>query len=146
LQHHHTVPLGLSSSRASPLVFPGFACVVLQFRSVSGWIASLFAWLISHQPTVLFSQNKPVTSNQPTVLFSQDKSAPAISHQPNEQAVWVSVFGVLLWLKLGNAFWWRPALATVRKTGGNRSGSAGSWWNRSGSVHEPVRFPPPNRA
>jgi hypothetical protein len=56
---------------------------------------------------------------------------------------WVSVFGVLLWLKLGNAFWWRPALARVRKTGGNRSGS---WWNRSGSVHEPVRFPPPNRA
>jgi hypothetical protein len=48
---------------------------------------SLFAWLISHQPTVLFSQNKPATSNQPTVLFSQNKSTPAISHQPNEQAV-----------------------------------------------------------
>jgi hypothetical protein len=47
---------------------------------------SLFAWLISHQPTVLFSQNKPATSNQPTVLFSQNKSTPAISHQPNEQA------------------------------------------------------------
>jgi hypothetical protein len=40
---------------------------------------SLFAWLISHQPAVLFSQNKPVTSNQPTVLFSQNKSAQAIS-------------------------------------------------------------------
>jgi hypothetical protein len=34
--------------------------------------ASLFTWLISHQPAVLFSQNKP---------------APAISHQPNEQAM-----------------------------------------------------------
>jgi hypothetical protein len=36
---------------------------------------SLFAWLIGHQPAVLFSQNKP---------------APAISHQPNEQAVKLS--------------------------------------------------------
>jgi hypothetical protein len=41
----------------------------------------------SNQPAVLFSQNKPVTSNQPAVLFSQNKSAPAISHQPNKQAV-----------------------------------------------------------
>jgi hypothetical protein len=47
---------------------------------------ALFAWLISHQPAVLFSHNKPATSNQPSVLFSQNKSAPAISHQPNEQA------------------------------------------------------------
>jgi hypothetical protein len=47
---------------------------------------ALFVWLISHQPAVLFSQNKPATSNQPAVLFSQSKSAPAISHQPNEQA------------------------------------------------------------
>jgi hypothetical protein len=47
---------------------------------------SLFAWLISHQPAVLFSQNKPAISNQPAVLFSQTKSARAISHQPNEQA------------------------------------------------------------
>jgi hypothetical protein len=39
----------------------------------------------SHQPAVFFSQNKPATSNQPAVLFSQNKSAPAISHQPNEQ-------------------------------------------------------------
>jgi hypothetical protein len=49
-------------------------------------IGALFVWLISHQPAVLFSQNKPATSNQPIVLFSQNKSAPAISHQPNEQA------------------------------------------------------------
>jgi hypothetical protein len=41
---------------------------------------ALFAWLISHQPTVLFS----ATSNQPAVLFSQNKPAPAISHQPTE--------------------------------------------------------------
>jgi hypothetical protein len=47
---------------------------------------SPFVRLISHQPAVLFSQNKPATSNQPAVLFSQNKSAPAISHQPNEQA------------------------------------------------------------
>jgi hypothetical protein len=41
---------------------------------------------MSHQPAVLFSQNKPATRNQPAVLFSQNKPAPAISHQPNEQA------------------------------------------------------------
>jgi hypothetical protein len=48
--------------------------------------ATLFARLISHQPTVLFSHNKSATSNQPAVLFSQNKPAPAISHQPTEQA------------------------------------------------------------
>jgi hypothetical protein len=47
---------------------------------------ALFVWLISHQPAVLFSQNKLAISNQPTVLFSQNKPASAISHQPNEQA------------------------------------------------------------
>jgi hypothetical protein len=49
-------------------------------------LIALFAWLISHQPTVLFSQNKPAISNQPAVHFSQNKPTPAISHQPNEQA------------------------------------------------------------
>jgi hypothetical protein len=49
--------------------------------------SSVFVRLISHQPAVLFSLDKPATSNQPAVLFSQNKSAPAISHQPNEQAV-----------------------------------------------------------
>jgi hypothetical protein len=44
---------------------------------------ALFVWLISHQPAVFFSQNK-----QQAVLFSQNKSAPAISHQSNEQADW----------------------------------------------------------
>jgi hypothetical protein len=48
---------------------------------------TLFAWLISHQSVVLFSQNKSVTSNQPAILFSQNKSVLAISHQPNEQTV-----------------------------------------------------------
>jgi hypothetical protein len=48
-------------------------------------LIALFAWLISHQPTVFFSQNKSATSNQPAVLFSQNKSAPATSNQPNEQ-------------------------------------------------------------
>jgi hypothetical protein len=52
-------------------------------------IFAQFVWLISHQPAVLLSQNKPATSNQPAVLFSQNKSAPAISHQPNEQAVYL---------------------------------------------------------
>jgi hypothetical protein len=49
--------------------------------------AALFVWLISHQPTILFSQNKSTINNQSAVLFSQNKPAPAISHQPNEQVV-----------------------------------------------------------
>jgi hypothetical protein len=49
-------------------------------------LCSFFVCLISHQPAVLFSQNKPAITNQPAVLFSQNKPAPAISHQPNEQA------------------------------------------------------------
>jgi hypothetical protein len=51
----------------------------------AGSTSALFARLISHQPAVLFSHNKPATSNQPAVLFSQNKPAPAISHQPTEQ-------------------------------------------------------------
>jgi hypothetical protein len=43
---------------------------------------ALFAWLISHQPAVLFSHNKPATSKQSAVLFSQNKPASATS-QPN---------------------------------------------------------------
>jgi hypothetical protein len=49
---------------------------------------ALFAWPISHQPAVLFSQNKPAISNQPTLLFSQNKPEPAINHQPTEQALY----------------------------------------------------------
>jgi hypothetical protein len=44
---------------------------------------ALFAWLISRQPTVLFSQNKPATSNQPesasSILLSEQTNT---SHQP----------------------------------------------------------------
>jgi nucleoside-diphosphate-sugar epimerase len=47
--------------------------------------SALFAWLISHQPAVLFSHNKSATGNQPAVLFSHNKPAPTISHQLNEQ-------------------------------------------------------------
>jgi hypothetical protein len=50
---------------------------------------ALFAWLISHQPIVLFSQNKPATSNQQpanSTFLSEQISTSAISHQPNEQA------------------------------------------------------------
>jgi hypothetical protein len=70
-------PLGLGVS-AWPLAH--------QYRFVRLFpeIIMLFAWLISQQPAVLSSQNKPATSNQPAVLSSQNK--PAISHQPNEQA------------------------------------------------------------
>jgi hypothetical protein len=59
--------------------------VVVGNDDISTRVWVLFAWLISHQPAVLFSQNKSVTSNQPAVLFSQNKPAPAISHQPTEQ-------------------------------------------------------------
>jgi hypothetical protein len=47
---------------------------------------ALFVWLISHQPAILLSQNKPDTNNQPTVVFSQNKPASATNHQPNEHA------------------------------------------------------------
>jgi hypothetical protein len=52
---------------------------------------ALFAWLISHQPAVLFSHNKSATSNQSAVLFSHNKPAPAISHQPNTGNVIVAM-------------------------------------------------------
>jgi hypothetical protein len=49
---------------------------------------------LAYQPPAssTFPQNKSATSNQPTVLFSRNKSAPAISHQPNEQAASKSAF------------------------------------------------------
>jgi hypothetical protein len=49
-------------------------------------VIALFAWLISHQPPVLFSHNKPATNKQPAILFSHNKSAPTTTNQPNEQA------------------------------------------------------------
>jgi hypothetical protein len=54
--------------------------------------STLFAWLISHQPAVLFSHSESATSNQPAVLFSQNEPAPAISHQPtvgSQSAPWL---------------------------------------------------------
>jgi hypothetical protein len=51
----------------------------LFLRTKTQSIFALFVWLISHQPAVLFSQNKSAISNQPAVLFSQNKSAPATS-------------------------------------------------------------------
>jgi hypothetical protein len=43
---------------------------------------------LAYQPPAssTFLLKKSATSNQPAILFSQNKSAPAISHQPNEQA------------------------------------------------------------
>jgi hypothetical protein len=65
------------------------ASSLIHVRWIVNWqFHALFAWLISHQPAVVFSQNKPAINNQPTVLFSQNKPAPAISHQPNEQGVY----------------------------------------------------------
>jgi predicted esterase len=57
----------------------------------AGSANSLFVRLISHQPAVLFSQNKSATNNQTSVLFSHSKSTPAISHQLSEHAVCFSV-------------------------------------------------------
>jgi hypothetical protein len=62
--------------------------VFFQIRQASSIMLSakelnaLFVSLISHQPAVLFSQNKSAVSNQPIVLFSQNKPAPTTS-QPN---------------------------------------------------------------
>jgi hypothetical protein len=74
----------------------------------------MFSWLISHQPTVLFSQNKSATSNQPTVFFSQKKSAPAISHQPNEQAVSMKPCSQSQSVRLGGG-WWLVLIYSERK-------------------------------
>jgi hypothetical protein len=41
---------------------------------------------LAYQPSASSTFLSQQTSNQPAVLFSQNKSAPAISHQPNEQA------------------------------------------------------------
>jgi hypothetical protein len=60
-------------------VQPGLCPISLPPACVTLTIA-LFAWFISHQSSILFSQNKPATSNQPTVLFSRNK--PATSNQP----------------------------------------------------------------
>jgi hypothetical protein len=52
---------------------------------------------LAYQPPTssTFLSQQLATSNQPAVLFSQNKSAPAISHQPNEQAA-LTIFHELL--------------------------------------------------
>jgi hypothetical protein len=35
----------------------------------------MFVWLISHQPAVFFSQNKPTTDHQPTILNQHHQPA-----------------------------------------------------------------------
>jgi hypothetical protein len=57
-------------------------------------ICSLFARLISDQPAVLFSLNKPATSNQSAVLFSQNKQhQSSATSQPNRLLVVSSAQG-----------------------------------------------------
>jgi hypothetical protein len=41
---------------------------------------------LAYQPPAIITFLSEQTSNQPAVLFSQNKPAPAIRHQPNEQA------------------------------------------------------------
>jgi hypothetical protein len=56
---------------------------------------------LASQPQVssTFLSEQTTTSNQPTLLFSHNKSAPAISHQPNEQVVGlVRGFGICIGL------------------------------------------------
>jgi hypothetical protein len=68
------------------------------------YIIALFVWLISHQPAVLFSQDKSAISNQPTILFSQNKPEPATS-QPNRlivSALTKTFFHELLVRKVGS--------------------------------------------
>jgi hypothetical protein len=81
---YHTISPKLLSTIMSTLKIPS-SPAFMKTRPTSPTNA-LFVWLISYQPAVLFSQNKPATNNQPAVLFAQNKPAPAISHQPNEQA------------------------------------------------------------
>jgi hypothetical protein len=50
---------------------------------------------LAYQPPAIITFLSEQTSNQPAVLFSQNKPAPAIRHQPNEQADG----GILLALK-----------------------------------------------
>jgi hypothetical protein len=55
-------------------------------------ICTLFAWLISHQPAVLFSQNKPATSQQYSSL-RRNQHQPSATSQPNrlmnhERIIW----------------------------------------------------------
>jgi hypothetical protein len=52
---------------------------------------------VTRQQYFSFRTNQPpAISNQPAVLFSQNKPAPAISHQPTEQVVYLVLYGYQL--------------------------------------------------
>jgi hypothetical protein len=94
-----------------------------------------FRWLISHQPIILFSQNKPVTSNQLVVLFSQNKPTQVISHQPSEQAgipVVCSLALMATWLQIAVLF----IQTAVRSISGDRD---------IGDMKSSCRFSAPQR-
>jgi hypothetical protein len=60
----------------------------------------------SQQYFSLRTNQPPATSrNQPAVLFSQNKPAPAISHQPTEQAVWVLFLLSIFYVRLSILFY-----------------------------------------
>jgi hypothetical protein len=48
--------------------------------------------------SVRMNQPPAISRNQPAVLFSQNKSAPAISHQPTEQADTYHVLPLFLFI------------------------------------------------
>jgi hypothetical protein len=65
---------------------------MLLHKYVHSSVSTLFVWLISHQPAVLFSQNKPATSNQPQPASSTFLSEQiSTSHQPKEQETPIAV-------------------------------------------------------
>jgi hypothetical protein len=46
-------------------------------------MGALFAWLISHQPTVLFSQNKPARTSQRCSSLRTNQHQPSATSQRN---------------------------------------------------------------
>jgi hypothetical protein len=57
-----------------------------------GIVSVLFAWLISHQPAVLFSQNKPATSQQYFSLRTNQHQPPA------KRTGWSFTNSVICWV------------------------------------------------
>jgi hypothetical protein len=68
----------------------------LRFSGMKTTANALFPWLISHQPAVLFSQNKPATS---TLLSEQNST----SHQPPANRTGCKNQGVVLWVAIHGA-------------------------------------------
>jgi hypothetical protein len=56
-------------------------------ESARGGRCALFAWLISHQPAVLFSQNKPTSQRYFSLRTYQPASGTFLSEQTNQPAV-----------------------------------------------------------